>query len=63
MCITVSNVIYQGGVLSCLLIVDSIHVLACFIFQSKNVFYNGKEHMKSLISFDFFFFKFRKKKP
>ena len=55
MCIMVSNVIYQGGVLSCLLIVDSIHVLACFIFQSKNVFYNGKEQMKSLILFDFFF--------
>ena len=61
MCIMVSNVIYQGGVLSCLLIVDSIHVLACFIFQSKNVFYNGKEHMKSLISFDFFFSNLEKK--
>lgn len=42
MCIMVSNVIYQGVVLSCLLTVDSIHVLACFIFQSKNVFYNGR---------------------
>ena len=57
----VSNVIYQGGVLSCLLIVDSIHVLVCFIFQSKNVFYNGKELMKSLISFDFFFSNLEKK--
>ena len=38
MCIMVSNVIYQGGVLSCLLIVDSIHVLLALFSKVKMCF-------------------------